>query len=964
MKKLIAIGIPVLLLLSFPLSTSYNEFVVSTDDGLQLTLNENGEITSIKVDGKEIGYKALPFYIRDFTPDYEIRNLIYNPSFEIDDNKDGIADGWQLYAIQGEMNITLDEDAYSGNFSLKMFSYASKKSSQMACISSPLEIKEGVEYCLSLYAKNDFGFLQDGWSTSMYAACIFYDAQGNEISQEELQIHHTLESWKKFSKIFISPLNAKEAKIAIIFTGPRENSIPGMEKNTAWFDDICFYELPEEAKMKAIEGGLKEEGNKLIYEGSFEELKFSTTYESKGKYIEVNGEIEGRKEKAIDIYFLLPIDATQWKWWDDIRNWREISDGVYQLVENADESSYLPISPYPMAAITKNVGIAIAIPLSKPRIFRIFYDSNIKKFGISFNFGISPLAKFNKVNFTIYIYKCNASRGFRSALARYYKFFPEYFEESIDSKFLNCSYELADFGIRAIQGHFHNENQAKLIAEYNEKNIYVAEYTLPTEIGVLSLQGINEPCPNYDEFISLIDYYAKNGSYFTKMKAMAAKNSTMLDINGNIILGKILRGPNWAPDAWVARIPLNTEPDLQNGIAKMMIQIIQLAFENAEKYGGIIDGVEIDNFMKMCRYIDTNSSRFQYVDYLVYNPNDFKPGIHGMVPMVEYLKNLSEWAGENYPHVKITGNCVEMGIATFGFPYLAALPFEMGSLTRWNFDDKALNYRRSMAYHRYVAAHQCNKMYDEYGRVILPYVYEFVNESLFYGIYPLMKDDFFANCNYEKARPIYKKIIPILDELYLAGWEPITYAYATNDIWVERFGNGSIVYFTVRNNDSVAKEYEIVIEANKLGIEEGIYIIDMLSGKNVSFEYGDGTLTVHDRINAKETKVFKVSKMPFLSVEIIKPREGWLYVFNKPVMPARNTIIIGKITVETSVYGSEGISKVEFYVDNRLKFTDEDEPYKWTWSEFSFGKHGVKVIVYDSKENVASDEINVFIINF
>ncbi len=959
MKKLMAIFMPILLM-NFPINSfnSLNEYVVATDDGLQITLNENGEITSIKIDGKEIGYEALPFYIRDFTPDYEIENLVYNPSFEID--ADGIADGWQYYAIEGEMNITLDENFHSGNFSLKMFSYASKKSNKMACISLPIEIKGGVEYCLSLYAKNDFGFLQDGWSTSMHAICIFYDAQGNEIGQEELQIHHTLKSWKKSSKIFISPPEAKEAKIALVFTGPKENSVPGMKENTAWFDDICLYEMPEETKMKAIEGELKEEGNKLIYEGSFEELKFLATYESKGKYVEINGVIEGNeKERAIDIYFLLPIDATQWKWWDDIRNWREISDEIYQLVINADESSYLPLSPYPMAAITNNVGIAIAIPLSKPRIFRIFYDSYAKKFGISFNVGLTPFAKLNRVNFTIYIYKC---WGFRSALARYYKFFPEYFEESIDIKFLNCSHELADFGIRAIQGHFHNENQAKLIPEYNAKNIYVAEYTLPTEIGIASLQGINEPCPNYDEFMSLIDYYAKNGSYFVKMKAIAAKNSTMLDVNGDAILGKILRGPNWMPNAWVARIPLNTLPELQNGIAKMMLNVIQLAFENAEKYGGIIDGVEIDNFMKMCRYIDTNASRFQYVDYLVYSPNNFKPGIHGMTAMIEYLKSLSAWLKENYPHAKITGNCVEMGVATFGFPYLAALPFEMGSLTRWNFNDIELNYRRSMAYHRYLAAHQCNKMYEN-GKVILPYVYEYINESLFYGIYPLMKDDFFANCNYEGVRPIYKKIIPILDELYLAGWQPITYAYTTNGVWIERFGNGSVVYFTVRNNDSIAKEYEITMEANKLGIEGDVFITEMLSKANISYEYENGIITIHDNIDAKETKVFKISKIPFLSIEIIKPKEGWLYVFNKPIMRIGKTIVIGKIAIETNVFSNVAIEKVEFYVNEELKFVDNDEPYEWLWDEKAIGKYKIKVVVYDVKGNEADDEMDVSIFN-
>ena len=88
MNKLIVVGIPILLLMNFPFSYSLDKFILATDDGLQITLNENGEITSIKIDEKEIGYKASPFYIRDYTPDYEIENLVYNPSFEIDADKD------------------------------------------------------------------------------------------------------------------------------------------------------------------------------------------------------------------------------------------------------------------------------------------------------------------------------------------------------------------------------------------------------------------------------------------------------------------------------------------------------------------------------------------------------------------------------------------------------------------------------------------------------------------------------------------------------------------------------------------------------------------------------------------------------------------------------------------------------------------------------------------------------------
>jgi len=969
MKKIVAVGIAAVFLINFPVGNASNTFAVATDDGLELDLNGDGVIENVKIDGKEVGSGAYqPFWIRDFTPDYEIKNLLYNGGFEIDEEGDGKADGWEEIAISGNKNISLDtENVYSGSHSLKMFSYAaSKKPNGMGYISSAIPIEGGEEYCLSLFAMNDFGFLGP-WVLSMSAYCIFYDNKGNEISREEIKIDHTLHSWKQFSRIFVSPSNAVKSRVVIIFIGPKINAIPGANKSTAWFDDVSLYKMPEKTKMKAAKGTIRKDENTLIYEGSLNELNFTARYQSNHDYIQIDGEIKGNgEEKAIDVYFLLPINAHQWKWWDDMRNWRQIDDGLYEMVVNADESSYLPLSPYPVSAITNDeIGLSIAVPLSKPRIFRIFYDADMNKFGISFSFGLSPLTNFNVVNFTIYLYKCDAEWGFRSALDRYYKFFPEYFDESIDSKFLNSTGEFSDFGIRILQGNFESENQAKLLPDYNKNNVYTAEYTLPTQFEPRSLQGIYEPSPNYTEWIELIDYYSKNGFIPIQLKASGTKNSSMTDINGDIILGQISRGPSWAPDNWVGKFPLNTDPELPKlNIAKVMFQIIQLAFENAEKYNGTINGVEIDNFMKMCRYIDMNESHFQYADFpLVYSPNNFEPGIHGVSSMVEYLQYLSKWLNENEPGTKITGNCIERGVASFGFPYLAALPFEMASLTKWNFNDVELNYRRSMSYHRYISAHQCSKMYDENGNIIMPYVYEFINESMFYGIYPIMKKDFFENCNYEMARPVYRKIIPILDELYLAGWEPITYAEATNGIWIERFGNGETIYFTVRNNDTGSKEYDIVIEAEKLGIGGNTNIMEMLSGKNISYEHENGNIIIHDHIDAKETKTFKISNLSMLSIEIVKPKENWLYVFNRPLMPVGNTIIVGKITIETSVYSSEGIDKVEFYIDDVLKNTDNEEPYQWTWNEFAMGRHEIKAVAYDNDHNKAEDKINVMILN-
>lgn len=92
------------------------------------------------------------------------------------------------------------------------------------------------------------------------------------------------------------------------------------------------------------------------------------------------------------------------------------------------------------------------------------------------------------------------------------------------------------------------------------------------------------------------------------------------------------------------------------------------------------------------------------------------------------------------------------------------------------------------------------------------------------------------------------------------------------------------------------------------------------------------------------------------TIYIEKPLIGYLYVFDRMVMPIRNTIIIGKITIEVKAYGDK-INRVEFYLNNKLKFTDYEEPYEWQWNDFSFGKYEIKIVAYSN--NVKEEKIEV-----
>jgi len=76
--------------------------------------------------------------------------------------------------------------------------------------------------------------------------------------------------------------------------------------------------------------------------------------------------------------------------------------------------------------------------------------------------------------------------------------------------------------------------------------------------------------------------------------------------------------------------------------------------------------------------------------------------------------------------------------------------------------------------------------------------------------------------------------------------------------------------------------------------------------------------------------------------------------------------VIGKVTVEVSVNDAQtGVEKVEFYVNNKLEYTDYVLPQSYSWSECSFGKtYNFKVKAYDYSGNSATDDVTLRVFSF
>lgn len=105
------------------------------------------------------------------------------------------------------------------------------------------------------------------------------------------------------------------------------------------------------------------------------------------------------------------------------------------------------------------------------------------------------------------------------------------------------------------------------------------------------------------------------------------------------------------------------------------------------------------------------------------------------------------------------------------------------------------------------------------------------------------------------------------------------------------------------------------------------------------------------------------------TVGISLPEAGMLHLFGKPILKTlfKHTILIGKTTVTATAEDDLGIEKVEFYIDDELKFTDTQAPYEYSFNKVKLlrrfiRQHTLKIIAYDIENKNATVEIKVLTI--
>jgi len=102
---------------------------------------------------------------------------------------------------------------------------------------------------------------------------------------------------------------------------------------------------------------------------------------------------------------------------------------------------------------------------------------------------------------------------------------------------------------------------------------------------------------------------------------------------------------------------------------------------------------------------------------------------------------------------------------------------------------------------------------------------------------------------------------------------------------------------------------------------------------------------------------------PYISID--NPVAGKLHFLGIPLFKTllKKTVLIGPTKITVNANDDSKVEKVEFYVDGKLIFTDNEAPYEYTlrriglFKSIFFRKHIILVNAYDDSGKVSSDEL-------
>jgi len=616
------------------------------------------------------------------------------------------------------------------------------------------------------------------------------------------------------------------------------------------------------------QGGLA--GTRRPYDATCPELglKVQADFTAKRDHIVVQGRVSDTtgKDRAVTLLFALPMDATGWKWGDDIRRSRVIQgkgEFAHTVVVRCGATGTMSL--YPLAAVYNDrTGIALAIDMAQPAQYRLTYHAGTRQLFIAYDFGLpspqplsraageglpknnSPLPQRGRgvggegspssADFRFVIFRFDPRWGFRSAFQKLVRIFPDYFvvrskEQGIWMPFTDISTVQGwqDFGFK-----YHEGNNNVTFDDAN--NILSFRYTEPMTWWMPMKKEVPRTEP---EALRVRDEWAKGTNEYHRRMAQASRSAGMTDAEGKTYL--LFRNEPWCDGAVWSLNPCPYLPGAFNAATVHWNDEIKQRLYGANAKGQL-DGEYLDSLEGYVT-ADLNFRRehFRYTTVpLTFSSETKQPALFKGLAVFEFTK----WICDD---VHRLGKLTFANGVPYRFTFLCPWLDVMGTETNWlrggqyqPAADATMSLWRTMCYQKpYLLLMNTN-----YDAFMPDLVEKYFQRSLFYGIFPSMfshnasENPYWQNPHwYNRDRHLFKKYIPLIKRIAEAGWQPITEARCDNaSIYLERFGpdaNGA-VYFTLLNDTAQPQSGEVTINAAALKLGGQLTMQELISGKTLA----------------------------------------------------------------------------------------------------------------------------------
>lgn len=536
-----------------------------------------------------------------------------------------------------------------------------------------------------------------------------------------------------------------------------------------------------------------------------------------GRVTDVTG-----KDRAITLFFALPVDAAGWLWHRDIRHAETIKGRAeYAGTVGVRCGATGTLSQYPLAALTsKQTGLALGLDMARPAQYRLSYHAGTQQFLIAYDFGlVKETEQFpSSADFRFVLFRFDPAWGFRAAFRKYMEIFPQQFAvRSRDQGMWMPFTEVGkvegweDFGFR-----YHEGNNA--VPWDDAHGILSFRYTEPMTWWMPLQPGVAR---NLSEALRVRDELTHSKNAQTRRMAATTRVAAMFDEAGLPALQ--FRDTPWCNGAvW----SLNPNPRLPAEDNAATIHwneaLAQTLYGPSAK--GQLDGEYLDSLEGyVTAELNFRREHFRHTSVpLTFAQDTRQPALFKGLAVAEFTRWLSD-------DVHRRGKLMFANGVPYRFAFLAPWLDVLGTETDWLRGGKyrpaaepTMNFWRTLSGAKpYLLLMNTN--YD----VLKPDLVErYFQRALFYGMFPGMfshnasENPYWQNpAWYNRDRHLFKRYQPLIKRIAEAGWQPVTGARSDHDaVFVERFGPdaGGSVYLTLFNDTDTGQTGTVTLDPSVL----------------------------------------------------------------------------------------------------------------------------------------------------